>query len=96
MDTTAAGDAGGSLGAALLIWYQKLNNIKKIAINDSMQNSLLGRSYTQNQIEAELDSLKSNFYSFDENKIIDIVSNSLIKGKTIGWFQGREEFGPRA
>ena len=92
----AAGDAGGSLGAALLIWYQKLNNIKKIAINDSMQNSLLGRSYTQNQIEAELNSLKSNFYSFDENKIIDIVSNSLIKGKTIGWFQGREEFGPRA
>ena len=92
----AAGDAGGSLGSALLIWYQKLNNIKKIAINDSMQNSLLGRSYTQNQIEAELDSLKSNFDSFDENKIIDIVSNSLIKGKTIGWFQGREEFGPRA
>ncbi len=92
----AAGDAGGSLGAALLIWYQKLNNIKKIAINDSMQNSLLGRSYTQNQIETELDSLKSNFYSFDENKIIDIVSNNLIKGKTIGWFQGREEFGPRA
>ena len=61
-----------------------------------MQNTLLGRSYTQNQIEAELDSLKSNFDSFDENKIIDIVSNSLIKGKTIGWFQGREEFGPRA
>ena len=92
----AAGDAGGSLGAALLIWHQKLNNIKKKSINDSMQNTLLGRSYTQNQIEAELDSLKSNFDSFDENKIIDIVSNSLIKGKTIGWFQGREEFGPRA
>ncbi len=92
----AAGDAGGSLGAALLIWYQKLNNMKKKSTNDIMQNSLLGRSYTQNQIEAELDSLKSNFDSFDENKIIDIVSNSLIKGKTIGWFQGREEFGPRA
>ena len=33
-----------------------------------MQNSLLGRSYTQNQIEAELIEIK--LYSFDENQII--------------------------
>ena len=92
----AAGDAGGSLGAALLIWYQKLDNLKKIENPDGMQNSLLGRSYGQNEIESELYSLKSNFDTYDEEKLIDIVSNHLIEGKTIGWFQGREEFGPRA
>ena len=92
----AAGDAGGSLGAALLIWYQKLNNLKKNENSDGMQNSLLGRSYSQNEIEKELYSLKSNFDTYDEEKLIDIVSNHLIEGKTIGWFQGREEFGPRA
>ena len=92
----AAGDAGGSLGAALLIWYQKLDNLKKVENSDGMQNSLLGRSFTQSEIEHELHSLKSNFDTYDENKLIDIVSNHLIDGKTIGWFQGREEFGPRA
>ena len=37
-----------------------------------------------------------HFDTYDEEKLIDIVSNHLIEGKTIGWFQGREEFGPRA
>ncbi len=92
----AAGDAGGSLGAALLIWYQKLDNLKKVENSDGMQNSLLGRSFTQSEIEHELHSLKSNFDTYDEDKLIDIVSNHLIEGKIIGWFQGREEFGPRA
>ena len=48
-----------------------------------MQNSLLGRSYGQNEIESELYSLKSNFDTYDEEKLIDIVSNHLIEGKTI-------------
>ena len=90
----AAGDAGGSLGAALLIWYQKFNNSKKNI--DEMQNSLLGRSYDQEKIESILNLLKSNYETLDEENLIDIVSDKLIEGKTIGWFQGREEFGPRA
>ena len=90
----AAGDAGGSLGAALLIWYQKFNNSKKNI--DEMQNSLLGRSYDQEKIESILNLLKSNYETLDEGNLIDIVSDKLIEGKTIGWFQGREEFGPRA
>ena len=92
----AAGDAGGSLGAALLIWHQKLENPKDLRDKDIMQNSLLGRSYNSNEVESKLNFLKSNFDTLDENKIIDIVSDNLIQGKTIGWFQGREEFGPRA
>ncbi len=90
----AAGDAGGSLGAALLIWYQKFNNSKKNI--DEMQNSLLGRSYDQEKIESILNLLKSNYETLDEENLIDIVSDKIIEGKTIGWFQGREEFGPRA
>ena len=90
----AAGDAGGSLGAALLIWYQKLNNSKKN--KDEMQNSLLGRSFDQEEIESVLNFLKANYETLDEENLLNIVSDRLIEGKTIGWFQGREEFGPRA
>ena len=58
-----------------------------------MQNSLLGRSFTQSEIEHELHSLKSNFDTYDEDKLIDIVSNHLIEGKIIGWFQGEKNLG---
>ena len=61
-----------------------------------MQNSLLGRSYDQEKIESILNLLKSNYETLDEGNLIDIVSDKLIEGRTIGWFQGREEFGPRA
>ena len=59
MDTACCRRCGGSLGAALLIWYQKLDNLKKVENSDGMQNSLLGRSFTQSEIEHELHSLKS-------------------------------------
>ena len=47
----AAGDAGGSLGAALALWYIEQNNPRKVNQNDDMQGSYLGPEYTQKQIE---------------------------------------------
>ena len=37
----AAGDAGGSLGAALALWYLELNNKRKVNPEDDMQGSYL-------------------------------------------------------
>jgi len=92
----AAGDAGGSLGAALAYWYQELNQKRKINFSDSMKGSYLGPKYENSTVEKELLSLNANFKKYSENDLINILAEHLSKEKTIGWFQGRMEFGPRA
>ena len=92
----AAGDAGGSLGAALALWYLDQGNERKINSSDSMNGSYLGPEYTQNQIEEELKSIGAIFETVDYEKLINQTSEHLSNEKAIGWFQGRMEFGPRA
>ena len=91
----AAGDAGGSLGAALAIWYLELKQERKISNND-MKGSYLGPSFSQKEIENELKNLNANFEVLGENELIEKTAESLSLGDAIGWFQGRMEFGPRA
>ena len=92
----AAGDAGGSLGAALALWHVEQGNSRKINPNDDMKGSYLGSEFTQDQIEKELESAGAKFESFDYENLINQTSDYLSKEKAIGWFQGRMEFGPRA
>jgi len=92
----AAGDAGGSLGAALALWHLDQGNERKININDDMKGSYLGPEFTQNQIEEELKSIGAIYESVDYEKLINLTSEHLSNEKAIGWFQGRMEFGPRA
>ena len=92
----AAGDAGGSLGAALALWHVEQGNPRHINENDDMSGSYLGPEYSQDQIEKELKRLGANFEILDENNIINRTSEDLSKGNAVGWFQGRMEFGPRA
>jgi len=92
----AAGDAGGSLGAALAYWHQELKHKRKINSKDSMSGSYLGPRFENLIVEKELISLKANFKKYSEDELIKITANELSKEKTVGWFQGRMEFGPRA
>ena len=92
----AAGDAGGSLGAALAFWYLELKKNRKININDQMKGSYLGPEYSQEDIESELKKIGAKFSVLDQNELNNYTVQSLIKGNAIGWFQGRMEFGPRA
>ena len=92
----AAGDAGGSLGAALALWYSENDNKRKIDPEDSMKGSYLGPEYSQEQIEKELELIGANFETLSYENIINQTSENLSKEKAIGWFQGRMEFGPRA
>jgi len=92
----AAGDAGGSLGAALALWHLDQGNERKINFNDEMKGSYLGPEFTQNQIEEELKSIGAIYESVNYEKLINLTSEHLSKEKAIGWFQGRMEFGPRA
>ncbi len=92
----AAGDAGGSLGAALALWHLENGNKRKINSNDDMNGSYLGTEFSQEQIEKELKSIGANFESLNYEDVIDRTSDYLSNEKAIGWFQGRMEFGPRA
>ena len=92
----AAGDAGGSLGAALALWYIDQGNKRIINLNDDMSGSYLGPEFSQDQIEIELKSIGANYEVVDYRNLIEKTSDYLSKEKAIGWFQGRMEFGPRA
>jgi carbamoyltransferase len=93
----AAGDAGGALGAALFVWYQLLDNERKVDGRDKQQASLLGPAYSNEQIKQFLNSVNAKYHSFDDTEqLFDKVADLINDGKVIGMFQGRMEFGPRA
>ena len=92
----AAGDAGGSLGAALALWYIEKRNERKTNINDDMQGSYLGPEYSQKQIEEQLIKVGAKYEILNDQELIEKTASDLSKEEAIGWFQGRMEFGPRA
>ena len=92
----AAGDAGGSLGAALAYWYLELNNGRKASNKDEMNGSYLGPSYSNEEIEKNLDKIGAKYDLIDDELLLEKVAQDLSNGHAIGWFQGRMEFGPRA
>ena len=92
----AAGDAGGSLGAALALWYIEQKNLRKIDFNDSMQGSYLGPEYLQKEIEEQLNKAGAKYKIFKDQELLDKTATDLSNEEAIGWFQGRMEFGPRA
>jgi len=92
----AAGDAGGSLGAALALWHIEHKNHRNVNLNDDMQGSYLGPEYTQDEIQEQLDSVAAEYEILEEEDLLDKTSTDLSLGKAVGWFQGRMEFGPRA
>ena len=92
----AAGDAGGSLGAALALWHIDQGNNRLVNPKDNMKGSYLGTEFTYDEIEKELKSIGANFENYKYEDLINNTAEFISKGKAIGWFQGRMEFGPRA
>ena len=92
----AAGDAGGSLGAALALWHIEKKNKRIVNIHDDMKGSYLGNEFSQDEIEKELKLIGANFETLKYEELIETTADLLSKENAIGWFQGRMEFGPRA
>lgn len=93
----AATDAGGSLGAALLIWYQYLKQPRKAnSGRDSQKGSYLGPEYGPNEISKFLESEKISYIKLSDQEVPEKIADLIAEEKVIGWFQGRMEFGPRA
>ena len=93
----AAGDAGGSLGAALSVWHQHYNKPRNLSEErDFMKGAYLGPEFTNDEIKFELDKFSAVYEKLSDEILIDRVSTDLANEKTVGWMQGRMEFGPRA
>ncbi len=92
----AAGDAGGSLGAALSYWFLELNNKRNNSKIDDMNGSYLGPSFSNEQIEKILIECGAKFDRLEDDLLIEKTASDLSNSHAIGWFQGRMEFGPRA
>jgi len=95
----AAGDAGGALGAALDVCYRYLDQPRQTNVNgksDLQHSSLLGPSFSNQQIEAYLSDNQIKADNLMGDELFRQVAKLLGEEQIIGWFQGRMEFGPRA
>jgi carbamoyltransferase len=92
----AAGDAGGSLGAAQTVWHQYLGNPRAAVPGDSQRGSYLGPEYNRDEIESALNKHSARFRVVEDAELIPTVARMLSEGRVVGWMSGRLEFGPRA
>ncbi|MCX5701513.1 MAG: carbamoyltransferase [Candidatus Omnitrophica bacterium] len=93
----ASSDSGGAIGAALLAWYKYLGKERQADNkNDKQKSSFLGPSYNDEYIEDFLVKKGAPYKKLAYSDIPEAISNLIIEGKVVGWFQGRLEFGPRA
>ena len=91
----AAGDAGGSLGAALGFWFKELSKSRN-DFKDAMFGSFLGPSFDNADVEKHLIKLNANYKKLEDKDLMVLVAKELSQNKIVGWFQGKMEFGPRA
>ncbi len=92
----AAGDAGGSLGAALAAYYLHFKNERTVNPSDSMQGAYLGPAYQNSQIEDFLKVRGAKYKNLEDEELLNFTADALASENVIGWFKGRMEFGPRA
>lgn len=87
----AAGDAGGALGSAILGLL-----VDSVAVDLSsklmLKSARIGKQYSERQVSNLLDSLGIKYTRPTATQIGKLLS----EGKIVGWFEGREEWGPRA
>ncbi len=92
----AAGDAGGALGAALMVWHQYLGKGRQTKPRGTAQGSYFGPEFSPDQTRAILDRFGAKYRRLTEDEIPKTVAKLIAEQNVIGWFQGRMEFGPRA
>ena len=83
----AAGDAGGSIGGALALWYKELNKKRFVSNKDEMFGSYLGPEYNNEEIKNKLDKLDAIYNKYNTDDMINKTALYLSEEKTVGWFQ---------
>ncbi len=88
---SAGHDAGTSIGSAL--YY--LHHDKGLPRNPAL-NAYTGVSFSNEAIEEYLQGRNIPYQRHSDDALFDVVSDCLVNGGVVGWYQGRAEFGPRA
>jgi carbamoyltransferase len=96
---SAAGDAGGAIGAAFAVWYG-LGGMRSFV----MDHAYWGPQFGSGDIKALISARHSEIASalctveevLDEAELCRRTAAAIADGKVVGWFQGRMEWGPRA
>jgi len=88
----AAGDEGLAIGAALYAYHAVLQQPRR----EHMNHAYLGPEFSEAQIESALKAAGVKYRCMDREPLLDAVSNEMVEGNVVGWFQGRMEWGPRA
>jgi carbamoyltransferase len=92
----AAGDAGGALGAAYVAWYSLYGEPRTLHTPDAQKGSLLGPSYSDDEIEAWLKEGNIPYTRVTEAARPARIAELLAESNVVGVLYGRSEFGPRA
>jgi carbamoyltransferase len=88
----AGHDAGTAIGSALYLY----NHILKQKRVPPTYSGSLGSHYSDNEIEKYLKTQNISYEKYTDERLFDRVTDCIIDGGVVGWFQGRAEFGPRA
>ena len=88
----AASDDGTAAGAALQVMF----GVHAVPRRGALSHAYLGTEWDDAAIEAALRGSKLAFRRLGRDEILATAASALSQGKIVGWFQGREEWGPRA
>lgn len=88
----AGQDAGIAIGSALYLWNHLLGKPRNLP----MQSAATGSKFSNDEIEKILQKQNVSYLKYTDTELYDKVTNCIIDGGVVGWFQGRAEFGPRA
>jgi carbamoyltransferase len=88
----AAGDEGLAIGSAMHTYHSVLKQPRR----EQASHAYLGPEFSDEQIESALKSAGARYRRLERGAMLDTVSNQMVKGDVVGWFQGRMEWGPRA
>ena len=88
----AAGDAGCSLGAALLVWHQKLGSPRSFQMN----HAYWGPGFSNEECRKVLDESGLKYETLPDEELLPKLAKTIADGAIVGWFNGRMELGPRA
>jgi carbamoyltransferase len=90
----AATDDGTALGAALWVSANRLGHGRRF----TMREACLGPSWPEADLLRALEAQAPRiaWERLDEDALVARAADDLAAGRIVGWFQGREEWGPRA
>jgi carbamoyltransferase len=95
---SAAGDAGGAIGAAYAVWHRKGQR------SAPMTHAFWGPSFPDAELSSLLADRQADIAAehcsvrqiTNETELVEMTARAIADGLVVGWFQGRMEWGPRA